>query len=330
MLPNGVFMKNKDLVSIIIPTFNRAHLIGETLDSVIAQTYQNWECIVVDDGSTDHTEEVMAEYVAKDARIQFYHRPPEHKPGGNGARNYGFKLSKGDYVQWFDSDDVMLPENLEVKLRLFAENIYFVATSLILWDEGNDRKTNRELDKSEDIYIDYLCNKLQVYTPSILFLKSFLVDKKLFDEELHRGQETEFFLRLFSVVNKENYILINTPTVLYRVHSDSKTALNEAYIPEFRKSMFIIYHDNFKLNLSKGNEKTLRYCYNKINSLFYQSLYNKDKELSKNIVNEFFPLLFSFNYKNAIEINFLSRLFLYSGFSSWRIFQRWKKLNFSF
>jgi glycosyltransferase involved in cell wall biosynthesis len=95
-------MNDSPLVSIIIPTYNRAHLIGETLDSVLAQTYQNWECIVVDDGSSDNTDKVVGKYVQKDSRFKYYHRPDEHLPGGNGARNYGFKMSKGEYVNWFD------------------------------------------------------------------------------------------------------------------------------------------------------------------------------------------------------------------------------------
>jgi glycosyltransferase involved in cell wall biosynthesis len=99
-------MPDQPIVSIIIPTYNRAHLIGETLDSVLAQTYTNWECIIVDDGSTDNTDEVVEEYVKKDSRFKYYHRPDEHLPGGNGARNYGFKMSKGEYVNWLDSDDL--------------------------------------------------------------------------------------------------------------------------------------------------------------------------------------------------------------------------------
>src|SRR5690554_3978886 len=115
------------LISIIIPTYNRAHLIGETLDSVLAQTYQNWECIVVDDGSTDNTDEVMAAYMAKDARFQYHHRPKDRLPGGNAARNYGFEVSKGEYIQWFDSDDLMLPEKLEMKVSsLLDKNVDFV------------------------------------------------------------------------------------------------------------------------------------------------------------------------------------------------------------
>ena len=114
------------LVSIVIPTYNRAHLIGETLDSVLEQTYTNWECIVVDDGSADDTETVVMDYVNRDTRFQFHKRPEKYKSGGNGARNYGFDVSKGEYVNWFDSDDLMLPDAIQSKLDAFEENIDFV------------------------------------------------------------------------------------------------------------------------------------------------------------------------------------------------------------
>ena len=68
-------MSKNPLVSIIIPTYNRAHLIKETLDSVLTQTYTNWECIIVDDGNSDNTEEVINSYIAKDQRFKYCHRP---------------------------------------------------------------------------------------------------------------------------------------------------------------------------------------------------------------------------------------------------------------
>ena len=100
------------LVSIIIPTYNRADLILETLQSVQNQTYTNWECIIVDDGSKDRTEEVVRDFIKTDSRYQYYKRPEYHKQGGNGARNFGFSLAKGDYINWFDSDDIMIDNHL--------------------------------------------------------------------------------------------------------------------------------------------------------------------------------------------------------------------------
>ena len=84
------------LVSVIIPTYNRSHLIGETLDSIMLQTYDNWECIIVDDGSIDYTTELLEFYIKRDDRFKFFKRTKDYLSGGNGARNYGLNLAKGD------------------------------------------------------------------------------------------------------------------------------------------------------------------------------------------------------------------------------------------
>src|SRR5690606_1711227 len=91
-------------------------------------------CIVVDDGSTDETEALLEHYIEKDSRFQFHKRPDAHLPGGNGARNYGFNLSKGVYIQWFDSDDLMMPNKIElsvyqiqnIKKDLVISNFHFI------------------------------------------------------------------------------------------------------------------------------------------------------------------------------------------------------------
>ena len=110
---------NTPLVSIIIPTYNRADLIKETLGSVQNQIYQNWECIVVDDGSEDDTEKILDKYINNDARIKYVKRPNNYLSGGNGARNYGFDLSEGEFVQWFDSDDIMNADFISSKIEVF-------------------------------------------------------------------------------------------------------------------------------------------------------------------------------------------------------------------
>src|SRR5690606_28965076 len=102
------------------------------------QTYTNWECIVVDDGSTDNTAALLKTYCDKDARFKYVHRPDTHKPGGNGARNYGFELSKGEYIQWFDSDDLMLEDFLQVKMGvILSQKVDFVVTKSINFFNSN-------------------------------------------------------------------------------------------------------------------------------------------------------------------------------------------------
>ena len=80
------------LISIIIPTFNRAHLILHTLESIKNQTYNEWECIIVDDGSTDNTEDVLKKYIDTDSRFRYFKRPLNHTKGPSSCRNFGFYI----------------------------------------------------------------------------------------------------------------------------------------------------------------------------------------------------------------------------------------------
>jgi glycosyltransferase involved in cell wall biosynthesis len=112
----------KDLISIIIPVCNRADLIGETLDSVISQTYTNWECIIVDDGSTDNTENVVAAYTEKDSRIKFFKRPQHRQKGASPSRNFGMEQANGDYFQFLDSDDLLKNNKFEEQLKLLKKS----------------------------------------------------------------------------------------------------------------------------------------------------------------------------------------------------------------
>ena len=213
---------SQPLVSIIIPTFNRAHLIGETLDSVLTQTYHNWECIIVDDGSNDTTDEVLKTYCDKDARFTYVHRPDTHKPGGNGARNYGFELSKGDYIQWFDSDDVMLNSKIEIKVTEAIKN-----NADIIVDSHSEEHQPKNIDKkttalkvfeSTTFYRDVAFGKHHLITDDVLVKRSVIGQLK-FDEKLYKAQEFDFFVRLFQ--QKLVYVFIDLPLTLYRVNNNS-------------------------------------------------------------------------------------------------------------
>src|SRR6185437_10688188 len=101
---------SNNLVSVIVPCYNYAHFLGEVLDSVLAQTYSNWECIIINDGSPDNTEEVALDYCAKDRRFKYFYK----KNGGHSsARNYGIKQSNGKYIMPLDADDILDPKYLK-------------------------------------------------------------------------------------------------------------------------------------------------------------------------------------------------------------------------
>lgn len=107
--------------SIIIPVFNRQELIKDTLNSILSQTYQNWECIVVDDGSTDDTWSVIKKYAQEDERIKVYQRDREPK-GAPTCRNIGAELSKSEYLIFWDSDDILAPWCVEERVAFMDEN----------------------------------------------------------------------------------------------------------------------------------------------------------------------------------------------------------------
>lgn len=106
----------KPLVSVVIPTYNRDKYINETIESVLAQTYPNIEIIVIDDGSTDNTKEVVAQYVPK---IQYVWQKNSER---GASRNHGLRLAKGEFISFLDSDDLWLPDKIEEDINFFRKN----------------------------------------------------------------------------------------------------------------------------------------------------------------------------------------------------------------
>jgi teichuronic acid biosynthesis glycosyltransferase TuaG len=109
-----------ELISIITPNYNCAQYISQTIESVLTQTYQNWEMLIVDDCSTDGSYEIALKYAAKDNRIKVYHM--DQNSGAAACRNKAIELSQGDYLAFLDSDDLWLPKKLEKQLRFMIEN----------------------------------------------------------------------------------------------------------------------------------------------------------------------------------------------------------------
>lgn len=188
-------------VSIIIPAFNRADLIGETLDSIINQTYTNWECIVVDDGSTDNTVEVVSEYQKKDKRIKLHPRPETKNKGANSCRNYGLDLSSGDYIQFFDSDDIMKPTCLENRVLQFQkQDVDFLVFSMGFIKKGKKYEESgyvTTVKTWQEALIKFLSpDKLPWNTIRIIFKSASIKDRIYYNEDLLRFQDIEFNIRL--------------------------------------------------------------------------------------------------------------------------------------
>lgn len=207
------------LVSILIPTYNRAHLIGETLESIISQNYENWECLVIDDWSNDQTNKLLGFYCGRDSRIRYYQRPVYKPKGANACRNFGYTLSKGDLIIWFDSDDIMFENYLSYKVELYRSiekkpDLIISQTGTFI-SNGRNRVGLEDLKLVEDdFYNNFLFRKsllsLQAGLWKSTFLKKHYKKELPFDENLYQSQDFDFYFRTFQYnpvikVLKENF-----------------------------------------------------------------------------------------------------------------------------
>lgn len=211
------------IISIIIPVYNRENLIEETLLSIKIQSYTNWECLVIDDGSTDQTEKIVSKLCEIDKRFQFYKRPKSLRKGANSCRNFGIEISKGVYINWQDSDDIFHKDKLQLQLQEFEKSKLNFSVCQYLKFKGDfnkDKNQNALPIYSENPFEDFLTKKLSLLTPTILFKKSFLIENKFkFDENLKAGQEWDFFTRILWVSPK--YLTTNKVLCFIREHNDS-------------------------------------------------------------------------------------------------------------
>lgn len=316
---------NTPLVSIIIPTFNRAHFIWEALESVLAQTYENWECIVVDDGSTDETEELMVIYCAKDNRFRYHHRPSTRPKGANACRNYGFELSEGEYINWFDDDDVMLEDFLKIKASAFTDKLDIVVCSGYYTNEELIIKNRINLNESFFLFKDYILWRLRILTPSVLFRKSFLINRVLFLNKIKRGQEMELFSRLFYKLPANSYQVINKPLFLYRQHQDSKTANNLKYVKNYKESFSYITVENLKRSIELKDTELIHDNYKNLIDFFFRGIDNSHFKNSYNIFTNLVLILYKKNVLLVVALLAFCPFLLLSNRGSYRIEQYLKK-----
>jgi glycosyltransferase involved in cell wall biosynthesis len=191
------------IVSIIIPTFNNATLIGETLDSLIDQISKQWECVVVDDGSSDTTRNIVLKYTQTYKQINYYDRPDHRPKGANACRNYGVEKSTGDYIIFLDGDDLLTPTCIENRLAHFKESpqvdgLVF-STQVVTFNLEKKKILNKD---PEDItsmseYVRMLLSyKIPWQITGPIWKKNVILGNNGFDETFYRFQDVEFHTRL--------------------------------------------------------------------------------------------------------------------------------------
>ncbi|ALJ04599.1 hypothetical protein APS56_05350 [Pseudalgibacter alginicilyticus] len=257
-------MIEHSLISIIIPTYNRANLIRETLYSIKTQTYQNWECIIVDDGSDDNSDETIGNYIKQDIRFKYLKRPKNKPKGGNVCRNIGLDSAKGDYIVFFDSDDLMTPNHLEIKYAGIKNNNFdFIITRTKYFNADNTRiDAYYTFDEYKITAHNYVLQYVNWLTYDVC-IKAAVAKSIRFNENLSSGQEYNYFCKLIHLTTKAFFV--DEVVTLRRYHDSSirsqlktKSDLNDSY---FRVS-WLTYLDIKQQADKKSRKFLLRRCIN--------------------------------------------------------------------
>lgn len=207
-------------------TYNRAEYILESIESIENQTFKNWECLIINDGGTDNTKGVIAPVLEQDRRFQYYVRSSSYQKGLPGSRNFGLDLAKGDYIIFFDDDDIAHPQNLEICVSEFQKkDISFCRyiRNVFVGDfdynfDYSKEYTFFEIDKKDIGSI--LNNTLQFNSCAVMWKKECFVNHR-FVEHLMYAEEWELYSRIVS--SGFRGISVNKTLFYGRKHPESNT-----------------------------------------------------------------------------------------------------------
>ena len=223
------------LVSIIIPTFNGLPWLEEAINSIINQTYDYYEIIIIDDGSNDDTRSfVKNNYYEK---VKYFYQNNE---GLSSARNFGLKVAKGDYIQFLDSDDILLPEKISNHVKFLDENIDIdiVYSHCLLFEQNKLNQTkdwpNKDLYKNGNLFLSLL-KKSYILPHMPLSRKNSLLKSGTFDTNLTSCIDYDYWLKV-ARSGAKFFFLKGSALVLYRIlpgslsSSHPKHAENGLYV----------------------------------------------------------------------------------------------------
>jgi glycosyltransferase involved in cell wall biosynthesis len=258
------------LISVIIPTYNREKTIKESVQSVLNQSYNDFEIIIIDDGSTDNTEKLVLEL--EDSRISYYKNPSNI--GACGSRNKGIEIAKGEFIAFQDSDDEWLPEKLKEQINFLKKvdcDVVFCSMERLLGNKKEIYPPYNPNNKS-DLFKQLLyenCTSTQT-----LLGKSYVFKKINFDEGMPRFQDWELMLRITadysvkhlnkvlvkSYIQKDSISLNSSSAItglkkIYNFHKETILAENKI------NSRFQIKIAEYMLNNGENPKKYYRKAY---------------------------------------------------------------------
>jgi glycosyltransferase involved in cell wall biosynthesis len=246
-------MSNKDPeVSVIIPTYNRSDLLSRAIRSVLNQTYRNFELIIVDDGSTDNTKQIVGEYQKKDKRIIYIW---EKNSGGPAKpKNTGIQNSKGKYIAFLDDDDEWLSKKLEKQIKLFKisdKNLGFIGCNAIIINELDKKicDCHKVMNKKNKRAFNSLLEDNIIHSASsIIVKKKVLNNVGFFDENFKYADDWDLWLRI-----SKFYAFSSIPDNLYKYRVHGKNTMKSINLKEDIKVWENFYNKHKKEYLKYPN-----------------------------------------------------------------------------
>lgn len=209
------------MISIIIPVYQAEDYLVRTIQSVISQDYDDWELLLVDDGSTDRSGEICDEFATKDKRIRAFHKP---NGGQSSARNYGMERTEGEYLYFMDNDDQLRPNALSTLLNLARQQDVDIAACSYtsVYDNGYEGNVNHSgkqqyLNNEEGVRL-FLTREIDVYIWTKLYKRVFLISNNL--RFMERGEE-DFLFNIEAISRANGIVYRDTPIYIYSERSSS-------------------------------------------------------------------------------------------------------------
>ncbi len=244
------------LVSIITPTYNRAYILGTAIKSVLAQTYKNWEMIIVDDGSTDATKKLVESF--HESRIHYHHIS---HGGPSRARNLGLEQAKGEWIVYLDSDNDYLPEFLETILQRVFQSpsvLFGIAKATKMLELYINSKLVKTIDHSDNYpetlsVTDIFHRKLIVDMNGFFHHRKIIEDGIRFDEDFGKCEDWDF---IFNICNQypDHFLYINQVLLNYHQRYGGDGAVSNSTYRDWAVMYKKLYEKYRHSKLMKGQD----------------------------------------------------------------------------
>lgn len=288
-------------ITIICPLYNKEKYISDTTDSVMCQTYSNWELLIIDDGSTDNSIHIAQQYVARDKRIKFFHRQDfKSNKGASVCRNIGIEQAQGYWVIFLDADDMLKPNCLIDRLNYIERNpnydfyVFNIERFLGTIDNIVPKKISHYVEKFQYFFSrnkrEFITRKFLKYSTlwsicNPLWKKESLIKLGGFNEDFQRLQDPEIHTRALLEGMKYDFLKYKTkPDVSVRNDVDRRASFNNIQMYErVTKSLQIYINTIYPILIEKGLNHQVKYldCYTILVEQLTENYINNTEDISE-------------------------------------------------